>query len=198
VIAGVVLAGGAARRMGGVDKASLELAGVTMLDRVLLAARPLCRPLVVVGPPRPSVVGGVEFLLEVSVGGGPVPAIAAGLAAVDRPVGEDSAEIVVLLAADLPLLTTAAITALVDALAGGRSAAAALDPRRGPVPLLAAYRRAPLAARLADLGPDAGADRRAGLLLPDDVVLVDLGDHVSLNVNTPADLARARRALSST
>lgn len=197
VIAGVVLAGGAARRMGGVDKAALELAGVSMLDRVLLAARPLCSPLVVVGPARPTVVDGVEFVLEAEVGGGPVPAIAAGLAVVARRAGDHPVEVVVVLAADLPLLTTAAVTALLDALAGGQSAAAALGPSGRAVPLLAAYRRSALAARLAALGPEGGGGRRAGLLLADDVVVVDLGDHVTLNVNTPADLARASKAFPS-
>lgn len=193
----MVLAGGAARRMGGVDKAAFELAGVSMLDRVLLAARPLCRPLVVVGRARPTVVDKVEFVLEAEVGGGPVPAIAAGLAAVDRLADDDPAEIVLVLAADLPLLTTAAVAVLVDALADGGPAAAALGPSGRAIPLLVVYRRSALVARLAALGPEGGSGRRAGLLLPDGLVVVDLGDQVTLNVNTPADLARATAALSS-
>ncbi|MDQ2826873.1 MAG: nucleotidyltransferase family protein, partial [Actinomycetota bacterium] len=45
--------------MGGVDKASLPVGGVPLLDRVLAAARPVCDRLVVVGPARPTTVPGV-------------------------------------------------------------------------------------------------------------------------------------------
>jgi molybdopterin-guanine dinucleotide biosynthesis protein A len=39
---GLVLAGGLARRMGGGDKALIEIGGVTILDRVLVRLRPAC------------------------------------------------------------------------------------------------------------------------------------------------------------
>jgi molybdopterin-guanine dinucleotide biosynthesis protein A len=39
---GLVLAGGLARRMGGGDKAMIEIGGVTILDRVLARLRPAC------------------------------------------------------------------------------------------------------------------------------------------------------------
>ena len=47
----VILAGGAARRMGGVDKPGLRVGGRTMLERVVDAVRGAT--VVVVGPPRP-------------------------------------------------------------------------------------------------------------------------------------------------
>ena len=78
-ITGVVFAGGQGRRMGGVDKAALEVGGVTLLDRVLAAARPVCDWLVVVGPVRPTGVAGVSFVSEAAPGGGPVPAVVAGM-----------------------------------------------------------------------------------------------------------------------
>jgi len=40
---GVVLAGGRARRMGGADKAQIEIGGATILQRVLDRIRPQCR-----------------------------------------------------------------------------------------------------------------------------------------------------------
>jgi molybdenum cofactor guanylyltransferase len=52
-VAGIVLAGGAGRRMGGLDKALVRVGGVALLDRVLAAARPVCDRLVVVGPAPP-------------------------------------------------------------------------------------------------------------------------------------------------
>ena len=45
----MVLAGGAARRMGGVDKTALQIGGRTLLDRTLSAVA-TADPLVVVGP----------------------------------------------------------------------------------------------------------------------------------------------------
>ena len=182
-VAGIVLAGGAGRRMGGVDKAALVVGGVTLLDRVLGAARPLCDALVVVGPVRPTGVAGVTFVLEAEPGGGPAPAVAAGLAAVA------GAGVVLVLAADLPRLETDHHRRRLGALDAGAEAAAAED-EGGPNPLLAAYVAPALAARAAALG--AGA--RAASLLPAGVVTVDLGRRAALNVNSPDDLAAAERS----
>jgi molybdopterin-guanine dinucleotide biosynthesis protein A len=181
-VAGIVLAGGAGRRMGGLDKAALVVGGVTLLDRVLTAARPVCDRLVVVGPVRPTGVAGVVFVQEDEPGGGPVPAVAAGLAAAP------DAGVVLVVAVDLPLLRADHLRRLLAALAGGAGAAAAGD-EGGPNPLLAAYAAPALRARAAALG--AGA--RASALLPPDVVTVDLG-RATLNVNRPEDLAAAESA----
>jgi molybdopterin-guanine dinucleotide biosynthesis protein A len=120
VIAGLVLAGGAGRRMGGVDKAALSVGGVTLLDRVLGAARPVCDRLLVVGPDRPTAVDGVRFVQEAEPGGGPVPAVAAGLAAVPEAEGGPN-----------PLLAAYAVPALrarARGLGAGARAAALLPP----------------------------------------------------------------------
>lgn len=194
MIAGLVVAGGAGRRMDGADKAALVLGGVTLLDRVLTAARPVCGPLVVVGPIRPTAVAGVTFTAERRPGGGPVPAVAAGLAAAGAAGAVDGADVVLVLACDLPLLTTPDLVRLVDALGEDRAAAGAADGRGRPLPLLVAYRLGHLTARLLALGPDlAGLPARA--LLAADSVTVDLGQLAVLNVNTPGDLERARAAL---
>ena len=187
-VAAIVVAGGAARRMGGIDKAMIELGGTTLLDRVLRAAEPLCDQLVVVGPRRPTDVVGVEFTVEDSPGGGPVPAVAAGL----ERVG--AASIVLVLAADLPVLTTEDLGQLLAALetASRAGVAAATDHRQRPNPLLAAY-RAPVLASCRMLQPGTPA----ASLLPDrnDVVLVDLGERATLNVNCATDLERAAALL---
>ncbi|MFG2061904.1 molybdenum cofactor guanylyltransferase [Micromonospora sp. NPDC048871] len=99
--AAVVLAGGAARRMGGLDKPALPVGGVPMRERVLAAVADAA-PRILVGPgPAPA---GVRLTRESPPGGGPVPALAAGLALLDPEVSA-----VALLAADLPLLTRAAV-----------------------------------------------------------------------------------------
>lgn len=181
MVAGIVLAGGAGRRMGGIDKALLHVGGVTMLDRVLDAVLAVCRPVVVVGPRRPTRFSSrVSFLEEAEPGGGPVPAVAAGLGAIG-PAG-----VVVVAAVDLPLLTAPAIATLVAALSAGGpvEAAAAADHRGFPNPLLAAYRVAALPSVLS-------AGRAAATLLPTLTTIVALGRVVTHNVNVEADLAWA-------
>jgi molybdopterin-guanine dinucleotide biosynthesis protein A len=164
--------------MGGADKALLRVGGVTLLDRVLDAARPLCGSLVVVGPPRPVEA---RFVQEPEPGGGPVPAVHAALAALPP------SDAVLVLATDLPFLATAHLEKLLAALDTDAAAA------QGPNPLLAAYRRRPLAARAATLGPG----DRAAALLPPDVVVVDLGP-ATVNVNRPEDLQAAELLLDHT
>ncbi|WP_435819092.1 molybdenum cofactor guanylyltransferase [Micromonospora ureilytica] len=103
----VVLAGGAARRMGGVDKPARPVGGRPMRDRVLAAVTD-ATPRVLVGA-ADVVPAGVLVVREDPPGGGPVAAAAAGLAL----LGPDTA-VVALLAADLPLLTRAAIGDLLN------------------------------------------------------------------------------------
>ncbi|WP_412747601.1 molybdenum cofactor guanylyltransferase [Krasilnikovia sp. M28-CT-15] len=104
--AAVVLAGGAARRMGGADKPALTVAGQSMLTRVLAAVHD-ADPRVVVGPVPPDLPVHVDSTREDPPGGGPVAATAAGLALVPADVS-----LTALLAADLPLLTGEAVDVL--------------------------------------------------------------------------------------
>ncbi len=99
----VVLAGGSARRLGGVDKTALVLDGTTLLDRVL-AALGDARTIVVVGPRRDT-ARPVEWIREELPGTGPVAALRAGLSAITAPW-------VAVLAADLPFLTASDVIAL--------------------------------------------------------------------------------------
>ncbi|WP_194905050.1 NTP transferase domain-containing protein [Catenulispora rubra] len=133
----IVLAGGGARRLGGTDKPALEVGGVSMLDRVLAACRGAAS-VAVVGPPRP-VSQPVVFTREYPPGGGPVPALAAGMT-----VG--SAELVAVFAADLPFLDVEAVTTLRRALTA--DAVLFTDERGKDQPLAAVYRRSTLAEAL--------------------------------------------------
>jgi molybdopterin-guanine dinucleotide biosynthesis protein A len=188
-VAAVVLAGGAGRRMGGVDKPGLVVGGTSLLDRVLGAARPVCQDLIVVGPARATEVPNPVFTQEPEPGGGPVPAVLAGLGATD-------ASILLVLAADLPLVTTHDLSRLVAELADrpDTDVAAALDDRPGPNPLLAAYRRSALD-RVA--ATERGPGTPAAALLSGSVVEVGLGSWATFNVNRPADLDRARTLLGA-
>jgi molybdopterin-guanine dinucleotide biosynthesis protein A len=168
--------------MGGIDKAAIEVGGVRLLDRVLAAARPVCDTLVVVGPRRATAVAGVRFGVEAAPGGGPVPGVAAGLDLLGP------CDVVVVLAADLPMLRQVHVERLIAAVGGDpapASAAAATD-RFGANPLLAAYHYRGLHRRLGDLRAGAAAAR----LLPPTPITVDLGA-ASVNVNEPGDLALA-------
>ncbi|MEU8000593.1 NTP transferase domain-containing protein [Catellatospora sp. NPDC049111] len=104
----MVLAGGAARRMGGVAKPLLPVGGVPMLRRVLGAVAE-ARALVVVGPPElaAELPSAAVLTREDPPGGGPVAAIAAGAAVLPA-----DAERVLVAAADLPFLTRDAVAAL--------------------------------------------------------------------------------------
>ncbi|MEZ0106357.1 molybdopterin-guanine dinucleotide biosynthesis protein A [Catenulispora sp. EB89] len=133
----IVLAGGGARRLGGTDKPALDVGGISMLDRVLAACRGAAS-VAVVGPPRP-VGRQVVFTREYPPGGGPVPALAAGMT-----VG--SAEFIAVFAADLPFLDVEAVTTLRRSLTA--DAVLFTDERGKDQPLAAIYRRSALAAAL--------------------------------------------------
>jgi molybdopterin-guanine dinucleotide biosynthesis protein A len=109
----VVLAGGSARRLGGVDKPGLVVGDASMLDRVLRAVDGAAR-VVVAGPCR-TTTRPVIWCREKPPGGGPVAALAAGLI-------EVTADRVVVLAGDLPFVTPHAVATLLDATAGENGA----------------------------------------------------------------------------
>jgi molybdopterin-guanine dinucleotide biosynthesis protein A len=150
---GVVLTGGRALRLGGRDKPMITIGGRSLLDRVL-AALTAAEHVIVVGPDpverRPVVQTRVVQTRVVQTrvvqtredppGGGPVAALATGLAAVVVPQ-------VVTLAGDLPFVTPGTVATLVDSLTGA-VAAIGTDASGRDQPLLAAYDVAALAAAL--------------------------------------------------
>ncbi|MGZ4699436.1 MAG: molybdenum cofactor guanylyltransferase, partial [Oryzihumus sp.] len=91
----VVLAGGTAARMGGIDKASIEVDGVTLLERSL-AATASAVEVVVVGTEVPT-SRPVTWTREDPAGGGPAAGLLAGLDRFLRPP-----DLVCVLAVDTP------------------------------------------------------------------------------------------------
>ncbi|KQV10116.1 hypothetical protein ASE03_22060 [Kitasatospora sp. Root187] len=178
----LVLAGGAARRLGGVDKPGLAVGGRTLLDRVL-AACPDARTVVVVGPERPTERSDLHWTREDPPGGGPVAAVAAGL-------GQISADRVLLLAADLPFLDGRTVERLLDALAE-HDGALLVDAGGRDQPLAGAYRSSALRAALGDLGEPVGLPLRR-LLAPLRLVRLADPDGVSYDCDTWEDLELAR------
>jgi len=114
--AAIVLAGGRSSRLGGVEKASVEIDGRTLVDHAFAAVR-ACAPVIAVGPDtiaRP----GIRVVREAPAFGGPAAAVAAGVAAIENSGVSE----VWLLACDLPRaealvsrLATAPIPADADA-----------------------------------------------------------------------------------
>ena len=105
----VVLSGGTAARMGGADKASLQLGGTTLLERAL-AATAAAAQVVVVGEPVPT-SRAVTWAREQPAGGGPAAGLLAGLDAFLEPP-----ELVAVLAVDMPRVSAATFARLTGAL----------------------------------------------------------------------------------
>ncbi|MDX3129643.1 NTP transferase domain-containing protein [Streptomyces europaeiscabiei] len=153
----VVLAGGAARRLGGADKPAVRVGGRALLDRVLTACAG-AGATVVVAEPRPT-ARPVLWAREEPPGGGPLAALGAGLRHTTAPY-------VVVLSADLPFLEEATVRRLLDALsrsAGPADGALVTDPDGRDQPLVAVYRAAVLRRELGRLA--AGHDGLTGLPL---------------------------------
>lgn len=155
-LAAVVLAGGAGRRMGGVDKPALPVGGRPMLTRVLAAVAG-AQPRIVVGSAAVPLPPGVCSTLEDPPGGGPVAATSAGLVLVPPGV-----PLVALLAGDLPLLTAEAVGVLSRVVVADATVDGALyrdgDGRRQ---LLCGVWRVPaLRAAVDRSAPPAGAEDR--------------------------------------
>ncbi|MFD7700737.1 NTP transferase domain-containing protein [Streptomyces caelestis] len=139
----VVLAGGAARRLGGVDKPGVRVGGRALLDRVLRACAD-ARTTVVVADPRPT-ARPVVWAREEPPGGGPLAALAAGLR-------HTTADQVVVLSADLPFLGHRTVRGLLTPLRHGAADGVLLTDSDGrDQPLVAAYRTGALRRGLAAL-----------------------------------------------
>jgi len=111
--AAVVLSGGTGARLGGTDKAALEVGGRTLLERALAAVAGAAE-VVVVGPAIDTAgqAAAVRFVVEDPPGGGPAAGLLAGLAALSTGAGT-----VVVLAVDMPYVGSATVSRLLDALA---------------------------------------------------------------------------------
>ncbi|MER6033438.1 MULTISPECIES: NTP transferase domain-containing protein [unclassified Streptomyces] len=144
----VVLAGGAARRLGGADKPAVRVGGRALLDRVLTACAGAATTVVVAGA-RPT-ARPVRWAREEPSGGGPVAALEAGLRLT-------TAEYAAVLSADLPFLEAATLERLLAVLRDtGADGAMLTDAEGRDQPLVAAYRTAALRRELAALAAGHG------------------------------------------
>ncbi|WP_344133025.1 molybdenum cofactor guanylyltransferase [Saccharopolyspora halophila] len=182
--AALVLAGGRARRLGGVDKVLLPVAGRSLLDRTLDAVAD-ADPIVVVGPERPT-ERAVQWTREEPPDGGPLAAVHAGLARL--PAGT---RVVAILAADHPHLTPETLARLRGSLTADLRAGGAVLAETGGRPqwLLGVWRVSALRAAM----PDEVRDKPIrALLAPLAPIHVPATPTETSDVDTPEDLDRAR------
>ncbi|MEV5197924.1 NTP transferase domain-containing protein [Streptomyces sp. NPDC053720] len=183
----IVLAGGAAKRLGGADKPGIRVGGRALLDRVLAACADASTT-VVVGGRRPT-VRPVIWTHEEPRGGGP-------LAALDAGIRRTTAERVLVLSADLPFLGAGTVAALLAAAGEGqRDGALCTDEEGRDQPLVAVYRAEPLRRELALLATEHGG--LAGLPLrllthELDLARVAADPLSSFDCDTWEDIASAR------
>lgn len=137
----VILTGGTAARMDGIDKASIEVAGVTLLERALAATLQAIE-VVVVGDEVPT-SRPVTFTREDPPLGGPAAGILAG---VDRFLR--APDLVCVLAVDMPKVNSGTVARLTWAVEGDPHAdgAVLVDAEGRRQTLAAVYRLASLQA----------------------------------------------------
>jgi molybdopterin-guanine dinucleotide biosynthesis protein A len=187
-VGAVVLTGGTAARLGGADKASIEIGGRTLLEHALetLAGVP---EVVVVGPEVPT-SRPVTFTREDPAGGGPAAGLLAGIRRFAR-----TPTWVVVLAVDMPLVSADTVRRLVQAARG--DGAVLVDSSGRAQHLCAAYSPAALE------DAASSSDDRAGHGLPMRrlvtglrLVQVDAEGAETQDLDTWEDLIRLREAAS--
>ncbi len=186
----MVLTGGHAARMGGIDKTTLQVDGETVLARVLSAVDDASE--IVVAGRRSQLefdAGRVKWVCETPPSGGPVAGIDAALACVRSPV-------VVVLAGDLPFVAGLP-GILLDALSVVADADAVVPQDVGGrwQPLAAAYRTGALRAALRSMGDAHGQSARTLLthLRLIGISAAELPDNSLFDIDTQSDLEAAQK-----
>jgi len=190
-VLGLVLAGGAGRRMGGVDKALLDLGGRPLAAHAADALRPACVAVALSANGDPARFAGIGLpvLPDRTPAMGPLAGIAAGLAW----AGERGAGWMATLPTDAPFVGADAVRRLVDACRAGAPAAyaAASDGPHWTVAVWPASALARVEEALA-----AGRLRVGPVLEALGAVLVGFGDAGRFaNLNRPDDLQAAWEVL---
>jgi len=185
VVAGLLLTGGASRRLGR-DKATLVVAGETLAVRAARTLEAVCAPVLEVGPG----VSGLVAVREEPPGGGPLAGLVAGAEALERGGFSGS---LLLVAVDLPGIEVALLRLLTQTDPGADAVVPIADGRRQ----LCCARLGPPALRAAREA-FAGGERSLRAVF-DAVGTVELtevswravaGARALDDVDTPADLDR--------
>ena len=186
---GVLLAGGAGRRLGG-DKAWVHLGGQTLAQRALAPLRAVCETVVVscrMETALPALPGVDEAWVQRGEPGGP----AAGIASALR---EARGRTILALAISLPLMSEAVLRALIAVQGDARAAVLpSLDGRLEPL----AARWSPAALPILDgFRAHAGLERVARCV-DHAIVPFAADDPAFLRVEVPEDVLRAHAVLDA-
>lgn len=183
-LAGIVLAGGASRRMGR-DKATLSVpgwfSGRSLVEHVVSVVARRCAPVFVVAAPGQVLPElSADVLRDEVRGAGPLPATGRGL----RAAADAGAQRAFVCAVDMPLLAVE----LIDALAGETGDADVVLGWDGRDHYLAAVYRTRLAERVEALVAAGAHSMRAlvDVITAQRVELVDA--RMLANINTPDEL----------
>lgn len=183
----IILAGGRGTRMGGVDKASVILAGERLIDR-LVRQLPYGMPTAVVSPYRL----GMPQVCESPLFGGPVAGIAAGHAALSD-LALNTTAVLAVDAPDSPQMLPALAAALEDSDAD--VAVATLDGHLQP--LCALWRTEALQRALDELGDPRDQPVMRLLRLAENVAHV-AGTEAVRDIDTVDELRARREARQAT
>lgn len=190
-VTAAILAGGRASRFGGADKSGLIIGGARIIDRELAAVSPVAAEILIVSSDAARYAGlGAPVFGDLVAGAGPLGGIYTALIAARHPR-------VLILACDMPFVSTMLFEALVEAMDDDIDA---VVPRsaRGLEPLCAIYaqRIAPMLRQKLDAGDwgvgDMIADLRVREIAGGALAVLDDDGRLFENVNTPHDYARAR------
>jgi molybdopterin-guanine dinucleotide biosynthesis protein A len=188
-VAGAILAGGLARRMGGLDKSSLSFDGQRIIERQIAVLRDITRSIVIVGgdPGRFADLG-VPVVPDAVAGAGALGGIYTALLASEQPR-------TLVVACDMPFLSAALLSRLVQP-----STADVVMPRTqdGLQPLCAVYAARCAAAVRQRI--ERGLLKAASLaeavrveeIGPGELATYDPDGLMFVNVNTPHDYERAK------
>ena len=201
-----ILAGGQARRLGGRDKSALRVGADSILERQLAVLRTLTPQILIVGFASDIASADTSADVRASADKGRtnvrvvkdrIPG-AGALGGLYTALVEAPTEQVLVIACDMPFISAPFLTALAR-LGAGVEAAIPRDGH-GPHPLCASYQRrvAPRLKTRIDAGmlriADALRELEVRDIGPDELTPFDPDGRLLLNVNTPADYERARRA----
>ena len=191
-LAAAILAGGRARRLGHVNKATLALGRTEIIDRQLLALRDVASPVFVVGAESEAWTARGLVAVQDEIPG------AGALGGIYTAIVRSPCDRTLVLACDMPFVSAA----FLQRLAAEVSADAVIPHgHRGYEPLCAIYSRACAPEMLARLErgelqasvPPSGV--RVVEIGPESISRYDPHGLIFMNVNTPHDYERARELL---
>jgi molybdenum cofactor guanylyltransferase len=185
-----ILAGGKSTRMG-TDKAFVLLDGRTLLARMLEVARSLTPEVAIVGDSA-KFAAFAPVVEDVFPGCGPLGGIHAALRA-------SRTELNVILAVDVPFVSSTLLTYLVSRAQGSQSASTVACAAGGYQPLCAVYRRT--FADTAEEALRAGRYKidslfqngRTQVISEEELKTAGFSPRIFRNLNTPEELAEARK-----